>query len=388
MGGGSGGGVGGGGGIGGGGIGGGGAVGGGGGGASDGGTGGGGAGLTVVRVHYPTGHAMALRGSLAPLNWNTGVALNESPAETWVWSASGLTQTLELKPLLDDTTWSRGPNYQVEPGQTLDVYPHFTTTQGQWSRQWPSFHSNVLNNDRGVWLYLPPTYLENTTAHLPVLYMHDGQNLFDPSAAFGGNPWWVQNTVDAAAESGAFDELIVVGPENTADRIAEYTPTADPGNGGGNGDAYLTMLVTELKPMVDAQLRTLPDAAHTGILGSSLGGLISAYAGVKKADTFGRVGVMSPSSWWDNQVLATTLLPMTPASPRPLRVYLDSGDSGTDNDDVTDTAAVAQVYQTTLGYTEGVDFHYVVQPGGQHNETYWAQRLPGALVFLFGPRTP
>lgn len=342
--------------------------------------------VTTVRVHYVSGtHTLALRGSLPPLTWDHGVVLTAPEQDTWVWTSTAIHQGLELKPLLDDSTWSRGPNYRVEPGATIDVYPHFLVTRGQWSRQWPVFHSNVLNNDRGVWVYLPPTYVENATARFGVVYMHDGQNLFDPSVAFGGNPWWVQNAVDAAAESRAFPEVIVVGPENTADRLAEYTPTVDPGVGsGGKGDAYLTMLVTELKPKVDSELRTLTDRTHTAVLGSSLGGLISSYAGVKHAETFGLIGAMSPSSWWDSEVLAKTFVPMTPQSPRPLRIYLDSGDSGASNDDVTNTAHLADAYRA-LGYSDGSTLKYLVQPGGQHNETYWAQRLPGALQFLLAP---
>jgi predicted alpha/beta superfamily hydrolase len=336
--------------------------------------------VTTVRVHYPTGaRSLALRGSLAPLNWSTGVALTAAGNDTWTWSSSEISSSLEWKPLLDDSTWSRGPNYRVEAGGTVDVYPHFTTTQGTWSRRWPSFHSNVLDNDRGVWVYLPPTYVENATARFGVVYMHDGQNLFDPSAAFGGNPWRVQDAVDAAAETGAFPEVIVVGPENAgAGRISEYTPTADPSYGGGNGDAYLSMLVTELKPKVDAELRTLSDREHTAVLGSSLGGLISAYAGVKQAGTFGLIGAMSPSSWWDGEVLAKTFVPMTPLSPRPLRVYVDVGDDG-----VTETTRLAAAYRDA-GYPDGPTFEYFVQPGAKHNETAWRQRLPGAFEFLLG----
>jgi predicted alpha/beta superfamily hydrolase len=233
-------------------------------------------------------------------------------------------------------------------------------------------------------VYLPPSYDENTLAHFPVVYMHDGQNLFDPSIAFGGNPWWVQNAIDAAAESGAFAEAIVVGPEATADRIGEYTPTKDPNYGGGNGLLYLRMLVEELKPKVDTELRTQPEREHTAILGSSLGGLISSYAGVVKPEIFGIVGAMSPSTWWDSTVLLT-LVPMTPASPRPLRVYVDSGDSGTSNDDKDNTAKLAQAYRT-LGYSDGTSLKYVVQAGASHSEIYWAQRLPEALKFMLGPR--
>src|SRR5678815_2349906 len=116
---------------------------------------------------------------------------------------------------------------------------------------------------------------------------------------------------------------------------------------GGDGDKYLRMLVEELKPQVDAMLRTLPDREHTGILGSSLGGLISAYAGCTQAGTFGLVGAMSPSTWWDNTVIIGDVMAM--AQPRPLLVYVDSGDSGPSSDDQTNTAQLAAAYRN-LGY--------------------------------------
>jgi predicted alpha/beta superfamily hydrolase len=341
--------------------------------------------MTVVRVHYPAGAKhLAIRGSVTPLDWNTGKPMTSGSDDTWSFTSSTVSGTLEFKPLLDDTTWSRGPNYVVQAGQSADVYPHFNITKGEVTKRWPSFSSTLLGNTRAVWVYLPPTYLENVRAKFPVIYMHDGQNLFDPSLAFGGNPWWAQNAVDAAAESGAFAEAIIIGPENTADRIAEYTPTADPQYGGGKGMLYLRMLAEELKPKVDGELRTIPDREHTVILGSSLGGLISSYAGTVKADTFGLVGAMSPSTWWDNKVLLTKVA-MSPATPRPLRVYIDSGDSGTSNDDKDNTALLAQAYRT-LGYSDGTTLKYVVQPGATHSEVYWSQRLPEALKFLVGPR--
>jgi len=255
--------------------------------------------------------------------------------------------------------------------------------RGTWSRAY-DFTSTILGNTRGIWIYLPPTYIENTRASMPVVYMHDGQNLFDPSAAFGGNTWQVQQTMDAAAEDGSIAEAIVVGAENTADRMSEYTPVPDPSQSpaGGNGEKYLQMLITELKPKIDHDMRTLSDPAHTALVGSSLGGLITAYAGAKHADVYGLVGVMSPSTWWDNDWIVGEV-GMTPSSPRPLRVYVDSGDSGPSNDDVTNTAMLAAAYQT-LGYAKGSTLDYVVQMGGQHNEVYWAQRLPGALAFLLG----
>ena len=347
--------------------------------------------VTTIRVHYPLStlggaHALALRGSASPLDWSAGKPLAKGASDTYTFTfastSAGVTAPLEVKPLIDDATWSLGPNYKIAPGATADIYPRFTQTNGTWSRAY-DFTSKTLANTRGVWIYLPPTYVENTLVKMPVVYMHDGQNLFDPNATFGGNTWKVADTMDAGANNGTIAEAIIVGPENTSARMDEYTPVADPTYMGGKGDSYLTMLVTELKPKVDAELRTLPDREHTAILGSSLGGLISAYAGVTRADTYGLVGVMSPSTWWDNNWLIGDV-GTTKATPRPLRVYVDSGDSGASNDDVTQTKMLADQYRS-LGYKDGATFDYVVQAGGQHNEVSWAQRLPGAMAFLLGP---
>lgn len=342
---------------------------------------------TVLRVHYPAGqHSIALRGSTGPLDWNKGIAMAAGADDVWTWSSAALDAPLEWKPLLDDATWSRGPNYKVTPGATADVYPHFTATGGKVVKLIDPFHSTKLPDDRAIRAYLPPSYDENSRATFPVVYMHDGQNLFDPLLAFGGNPWKVDQTLDAAAEDGSIREAIVIGIDNTSARIHELTPT-DGGMGGGGGDAYLAMIIEELKPLVDKMLRTRPGRADTAILGSSLGGLISAYAGVRRPDVFGLVGAMSPSTWWDNLVIVTDVAATQGAATRPARLYLDSGDSGQDMDDVANTDKLAQTY-LSIGFVEGLDFHHIVQPGGQHNEIYWAERLPGALAFLLGPRTP
>ena len=338
--------------------------------------------VTTLRVRYPAGaQAVFARGSKAPLNWNTGLPMVKVGDDAWTLALPTLVEGLEWKPLLDDATWSKGPNYNGRLGVVNEVFPHFFRDTGEWTVRWPTFTSALLGNARGVWVYLPPTYLENAAARMPVVYMHDGQNLFDPNAAFGRVTWGVPQAMDSAAGDARFREAIVVGPNNNANRIPEYTPTMDTMYGGGNGDLYLRMLVEELKPKVDAELRTRPGREDTLLIGSSLGGLITSYAGVRKADTFGFIGVMSPSVWWDNRVLLT-FVGQTSAT-RPVRVYVDCGDNEATNV-VTDTTDLVLAYRA-LGYVDDSTLKYVVQPGAAHTESAWASRLPGALQFLLGP---
>jgi predicted alpha/beta superfamily hydrolase len=363
--------------------------------------------VTAVRVHYPAGaRTLSLRGSGGGLSWTSGTAMTAGADDTWTLAFADLAAPIELKPLLDDATWARGANYHLAPGQTIDLYPHFTSTHGRVVALVQRFHSTALGDDRTIRAYLPPSYDENTRARYPVVYMHDGQNLFDPALAFGGVEWQVDEAFDAAGEAGrctdgsacgndgecgamgacrSTREAIVIGIDNAPDRIWELTPTRDASIGdGGGADTYLRMMTEELKPAVDGMLRTLPGPGDTAIAGSSLGGLVSAYAGVKEADVFGLVGAMSPSTWWDDRVIIDDVA-ASPATPRPLRVYVDSGDGGASMDDVTNTRALAQTYDM-IGYTPGVDLKHVVQPGGQHNELYWSQRFPGAIAFLLGAR--
>jgi predicted alpha/beta superfamily hydrolase len=347
--------------------------------------------ITTLRIHYPVnGKAMALRGDTAPLDWAKGVTLTAGSDGSFTYTFQSLTKTVLFKPLLDDTTWARGENYSVRPGETVDVYPHFNAGKGTVKQLFASFSSQILSYNQIVWVYLPPGYDENPLGRYPVLYMQDGQNLFDPARAFQGNEWKVDEALDASGEQQpaptSIRDLIVVGPEAGPNRNPNYTPTLDTSEGwGGDGDKYLRMLVEELKPQVDTMLRTIPDREHTGILGSSLGGLISAWAGCTKADTFGLVGAMSPSTWWDDTMIIDAVSQMSPAPLRPVKVYVDSGDSGQSKDDVTNTAMLAATYRT-IGYVDDVSLKYVLDQGAQHSEVYWADRFPGAAQFLFGPR--
>lgn len=379
-------------------------------------------GTALVRVHYPAGsHHVTVRGSAGGLNWTTGVATTVA-GDTFSFALSGVTAPIEWKPLLDDTTWAIGPNYHVASGETVDIWPHFTTMTGQVSTLIATFHSTVLNDDRAIYVYLPPSYAENTDATYPVVYMHDGQNLWAalPSIAFGAT-WNVDTAFDTASQTGTcsasgvvgwgaqplggtpvtctgdsdcpsmecrtFPEAIVIGIANDANRVYEYTPTTDPTETSlgamGGADQYLQMIVQELKPTIDGMLRTRPDVGSTLMAGSSLGGLVTAYAGLKHPDVFGSIAAISPSTWWDSNVIVTDVQ-STPAAPaRPRVVYVDSGQGTVDDEADTDLLAAAYL---ALGYVDGVNFRHVIQPGASHSETYWAQRFPGAMQLVLGAR--
>jgi predicted alpha/beta superfamily hydrolase len=331
-------------------------------------------------VHYPTGwdHRITLRCGGPGYDWQTTLESTWTQGDVWTLQLD-LSGDIACKPLFDDQTWAIGPNWSLSPGQTLDMWPHFFHDSGA-VQQVASWHSNILNNDRGLWIYLPPSYDENPNERYPVVYMHDGQNLFDDSASFSGVSWNVQGAMDQGARDGSIHEAIVVGIDNTDARMGEYTPVADPDYGGGNADAYLRFVTDELKPQIDSNLRTFTDAPHTAMVGSSLGGLVSLYAGLTRPDVFSGIGALSPSTWWDNNWIITRS--QQASGPLPARAYLDSGDSGDSNDDVTLTAQLAQVWQQQ----PNVSVDYLVQTGASHGEYYWRQRVPGTLGFLLGSR--
>jgi predicted alpha/beta superfamily hydrolase len=336
---------------------------------------------TTLRIHYPAGsHQVTVRGDRLG-GWQRAEATLPGQDDTHTLTLTGLDGPIEWKPLLDDTDWSLGPNFRTEAGATVDVYPRFYSARGRVEKLFTAFSSAALGGTRAVWVYFPPGYDENTRARYPVLYLHDGQNLFDPKLAFGGNEWKVDETLDAAAASGQIRETLVVAPENAgAARRYEYTPTENATYlPSGGGPKHLAFLADELKPAVDAMLRTLPGKLDTAIGGSSLGGLMAAWSGAQRPEVFGLVLSMSPSTWWDGSMLVGAV---SGAKGRPARVYVDSGTPG---DGYDETRLLVDAY-LAAGFVEGKDFMHVFEPGGQHNELAWARRLPAALAFLLGPR--
>ena len=337
---------------------------------------------TTLRIH--AGGPISLRGDQAGLSWSRGVALSPGEGGVYLWQSQAVQARTQFKPLLDDQTWSRGPNFAVNPGETVEIWPRFNGDTGRVERI-DNWWSNTLQNNRPVWIYYPPSYDEQSGERFPVLYMHDGQNLFDPAYSFSGVTWQVQDALDQGAADGSVREAVVVGIGNTDNRIREYTPS-DGGHGGGGASDYLDFVVNELKPQMDRHLRISGDRLDTGILGSSLGGLVSACAGIWYPGTFGLVGELSPSTWWDNTLIIGLVRGTAQSPVKPARVYVDSGDQGPQDgspgDDWVNTATLAQSYRE-VGW---IDVQHLIGHGDAHEEAAWARRLPGALRFLLGPR--
>lgn len=249
----------------------------------------------------------------------------------------------------------------------------------------PRFPSRYLSTPRDIIVYLPPGYDAGNTSH-PVMYLQDGQNLFDPGTAFLGQEWHADVTADYLILNGAIEPLILVGVYNTGvRRISEYTPTKDPRRRkGGKGDRYAQMLARELKPFIDREYRTRRSAAHTGVGGSSLGGLVSLEAGLLYPRVFGKLAVISPSVWWDGRSMLK--LVQSYQSPLRPRIWLDAGTEESDSPQQTlDDLRLLRAALLEKGWHEGVDLGYCEVAGAGHNEQAWAARFGSILEYLFPP---
>ncbi len=242
------------------------------------------------------------------------------------------------------------------------------------------FYSRFLKNQRDLVIYLPPGYNEQPQRHFPVLYLHDGQNLFDAATSFGGVDWHVGQTADYCIHEGRVAPLIIVGIYNAGkQRLREYTPTRMPRLGGGSATRYAKFLTQELQPFVQQNYRILGGMENTGIGGSSLGGLVSLFVGLRMPEVFGKIAALSPSVWWNQRVILR-FADAAPVRPRP-RIWLDIGtrEGSRTIDDV-------ERFRDALlrkGWQWQHELHYERVNGGEHNEAAWAQRVGPFLQFLF-----
>jgi predicted alpha/beta superfamily hydrolase len=242
------------------------------------------------------------------------------------------------------------------------------------------FHSSFLAHDRTVIVYLPPGYDPSHVRRYPVLYLHDGQNVFDRATSVG-EEWGVDETAQALIEGGVIEPLIIVGVYNTGEhRIDEYTPTGSARmHKGGQADLYGRMLVEELKPFIDARYRTLPSAANTGLGGSSLGGLLTLHLGLRYPTVFSKLAVLSPSVWWDSRVIVREVRALH--RKLPLRIWLDAGTC--EGERVCEDARLLRDALVEKGWSLDDDLKYFEAEGAQHNEQSWGSRVDPILRYLF-----
>lgn len=266
-------------------------------------------------------------------------------------------------------TWSQGDNYLATTrGDTIRrCYPHFySAARGTFSPvvQVPEGHSDSNHRIR---VYIPPGYDENTLKRYPVLYMHDGTNLFFGDEAFGGNEWRVDENVELLHSMNLIDKVIVVGVY-AKDRMYEYTK---PGY-----EHYGNFMVNELKPFIDSRLRTLTDPRNTAVMGSSLGGVVSFFLGWHFPHVFGKAACLSSTFGYRDDLIER----VASEPKRNVRFYIDSG-WPRDNYEPT-TAMRDQLIAS--GYEYGRDFLHYAFPGDLHNETSWAARSHVPFQFFFG----
>ncbi|MHC5110916.1 MAG: alpha/beta hydrolase-fold protein [Planctomycetota bacterium] len=356
----------------------------------------------------PEGDTVYVAGDFQ--GWNPGnpsYALTEQPDDRWeITLEFNDGQPIQFK--FTRGSWAtveKGPNGEEIANRTHTPVGVETLqlTVANWADppstivghvEW--FEHPPFLSGRRCWVYLPPDYFESTQSY-PVLYMHDGQNLFDVATSFAGE-WEVDEACEELIANCEIEPIIVVGIENGPNRCLEYTPWQDPSppgacpTGGGGGDAYLQAVRDILLPEVNQRYRTKIGSEHTYMSGSSLGGLISVYAGYEYDDVWGRMAGVSPSyGWADDEMFNYASAQTMPENLS--RFYQDMGTNefgfiDTNNngvDDFIDDLRAMRDIALAQGFEENENFLSVEAQGHAHNEFFWAQRVPDLLRFLVDP---
>ncbi|MDY3557988.1 alpha/beta hydrolase-fold protein [Gemmata sp. JC673] len=247
------------------------------------------------------------------------------------------------------------------------------------------FRSRFLPHPRTVSVWLPPGYGAERDRRYPVFYLHDGQNLFDAHTAFGGVPWGADEVAEREVRAGRVPPVILVGVANTPDRLREYGPVrCGPRREQDLSRGYGRLLVEEVKPFIDATYRTQPGPAHTGVGGSSMGGLISLHLCKWYPGVFGKCAAVSPSLWWDREYFLRNVS-VSRGWLGGCRVWLDVGE----HESPSRLGRAATMRRTrrlaALLARYGAPARYTEVPGGGHNEASWGARFDRILQFLFAP---
>lgn len=256
--------------------------------------------------------------------------------------------------------------------------------------RWLEFPSQILQSPRRITVWLPPGYRDNPQVRYPVVYLLDGQNVFDNQRAAFGVEWQADETAKKLAQDSIPRPLVLVAIDNSKDRVDEYTPIPDSIADkiiGGRADDHLNFITSELKPWIDQEFRTLTGPESTAIIGSSLGGLFVLHALHKRPDVFGKGASMSPSLFWGNQHMLEFFSKTDRNGTEPKqRLWVDMGTLEGKSPDgqskaVEHTKKLVERLQTH--HQDRYRVQMMIEPGAKHNESAWANRLPAALKFLF-----
>lgn len=342
----------------------------------------------------PARDGVGLRGAVAPLSWNATLPATRGDESGW-WRVvlrwpqpPGQPVPYKIKierPGQPDAGWEPGRNHVLAApaaggerrrawgDEALPLPPQRT---GRIDRIAPLPSRHVQPREVQVWL--PPGYDEQVDRRYPVLLMHDGQNVFDATAA--GAEWQLDEHADALVRAGAIAPLIIVGVASGDSRVEDYTPYAHELGGrtrGGGAAAYARYLVDELKPLIATRYRTLEGPAHWTQGGSSLGGLLALWLLLTEPRHFGAGWVLSPSVFWGGEAILADLarLPASAAAPR---VWLEVG--GTEAPAMVQGARRLRDALAARGWP----VQYTEVPGAGHDEIAWAARVPALLKALHG----
>jgi enterochelin esterase-like enzyme len=250
-------------------------------------------------------------------------------------------------------------------------------------RRHAGFKSRFLPGVRDISVFVPPDYEPEGARRYPLLILQDGQNLFDPATSFiPGKTWRVAESADDAIAAREVEPLVIVGVANAGERrLAEYTPTRDWKLGGGEAANYALMITRELLPFLHEKYRLRSGPDDTGLGGSSLGGLVSLWIGLRHPEIFGKLAVLSPSVWWNHRYILAYLNDVAPELHRRPRIWLDVGDQ-----EGRRTLTDADMLHARLrkhGWRDEENLRFETIAGGKHDEASWAERVRPMLRFLF-----
>lgn len=340
----------------------------------------------------PARDRVELRGGFAPLSWQQGWPMQLLADGRWAArvdfprvpaGGQAVPHKFRIVRPAADEGWEPGPNHLAVPDGTpvrrvfgSPAVPAPVQLAGTVLELEPLPAGHPLARPVRVWL--PPGYERAPARRYPVLYLHDGQNMFDARSA--GAEWQVDETAQRLVQAGAVAPFIAVAVPSGRDRLRELTPTPG-GRGGGALPDYGDWLLDGLKPEIDRRFRTRTGPADTAVGGSSLGGIASLWLALHRADRAGAALVVSPAMWWDGFWPRRDVLATPPPELRP-RIWLDMG--AHEGEGVFAESRALRDALATRGWS-GTRLAYVEDPEGRHDELSWAARVEGMLKFLFPP---